>query len=190
MSETGYLIAFISVAAIATFATRIIPFLFFERHTEHPLIKHLGRYLPAAVMALLATVFLQRSGDWSATVPGLDAILAGALVVIGDIDPAYPLAKPAHVHGNYQLRDLPALVARYGVTAWFIPSIWPETFSFTTHEALATGMPVYSYDIGAQGEALSRAVKAGAEGAVLPLGSAQATGAAILADLKRLGYGG
>lgn len=33
-------------------------------------------------MALLATVFLQRSGDWSATVPGLDAILAGALVVI------------------------------------------------------------------------------------------------------------
>jgi len=82
MSETSYLVAFIAVAATATFATRIIPFLFFERHTEHPLIKHLGRYLPAAVMALLATVFLQRSGNWSATVPGLDAVLAGALVVI------------------------------------------------------------------------------------------------------------
>lgn len=62
MSETGYLVGFIAIAAIATFATRIIPFLFFQRHTEHPLIKHLGRYLPAAVMALLATVFLQRSG--------------------------------------------------------------------------------------------------------------------------------
>lgn len=82
MYESNYLAAFIAVTAIATFATRIIPFLFFERHTEHPLIKHLGRYLPAAVMALLATVYLQRSGDWSATVPGLDAILAGALVVI------------------------------------------------------------------------------------------------------------
>lgn len=82
MSDTTYLIAFITVSAVATFATRVIPFLFFERHTEHPLIKHLGRYLPAAVMALLATVFLQRSADWSATVPGLDAILAGALVVI------------------------------------------------------------------------------------------------------------
>ena len=82
MSETGYLVAFVTVAAVATFATRIIPFLFFERHTEHPLIKHLGRYLPAAVMALLATVFLQRSGDWSTSVPGLDAILAGALVVM------------------------------------------------------------------------------------------------------------
>lgn len=82
MHETSYLIAFIAIAAIATFATRIIPFLFFERHTEHPLVKHLGRYLPAAVMALLATVYLQRSGDWAATVPGLDAILAGSLVVI------------------------------------------------------------------------------------------------------------
>jgi len=82
MSETVYLSVFIAVAAVATFATRIIPFLFFERHTEHPLIKHLGRFLPAAVMALLATVFLQRSGDWAATVPGADAILAGALVGI------------------------------------------------------------------------------------------------------------
>ena len=52
MSETGYLVAFISVAAIATFATRIIPFLFFERHTEHPLIKHLGRYLPLFIFGV------------------------------------------------------------------------------------------------------------------------------------------
>ena len=38
MGESGYLAAFIAVAAVATFATRVIPFLFFERHTEHPLI--------------------------------------------------------------------------------------------------------------------------------------------------------
>lgn len=38
-----------------------------------------------------------------------------------------------------------------------MPSIWPETFSFVTHEALATGLPVYGFDIGAQGEALRRA---------------------------------
>ncbi|GGE70042.1 branched-chain amino acid transporter AzlD [Streptosporangium jomthongense] len=82
MSDTAYLFAFIAVAAVATFATRIIPFLFFERHTEHPLVKHLGRYLPAAVMALLATVFLQRSADWSAPLPGFDAVFAGVLVVI------------------------------------------------------------------------------------------------------------
>lgn len=81
MADLSYLLSFIAVAAAATFATRVIPFLFFERHTEHPLIKHLGRYLPAAVMALLATVFLTRSGNWSTAV-GLDALLPGLLVVI------------------------------------------------------------------------------------------------------------
>ncbi|MCG7199757.1 AzlD domain-containing protein [Marinobacter pelagius] len=81
MADLPYLLSFIAVAAAATFATRVIPFVFFERHTEHPLIKHLGRYLPAAVMALLATVFLTRSGDWNATPPGIDALLPGLLVV-------------------------------------------------------------------------------------------------------------
>lgn len=76
-----YLLSFILVSALATFATRVIPFLFLERHTDHPLIKHLGRYLPAAVMALLATVFLYRSADWQASLPGLDALVAGLLVV-------------------------------------------------------------------------------------------------------------
>lgn len=82
MTESGYLAAFIAVAAIATFATRVIPFLFFERHTEHPLVRHLGRYLPAAVMALLAAVFLQRSAAWSGPWMGFDALLPGALVVL------------------------------------------------------------------------------------------------------------
>jgi branched-subunit amino acid transport protein AzlD len=82
MAETSYLVAFIAVATVATFATRVIPFLFFERHTDHPLVQHLGKYLPAAVMALLATIYLQRSANWSASMPGLDALLPGALVVI------------------------------------------------------------------------------------------------------------
>ncbi|MBW4933027.1 branched-chain amino acid transporter permease [Marinobacter sp. F4206] len=81
MDETTYVAAFIAVATVATFATRVIPFLFFERHTEHPLIQHLGRYLPAAVMALLAVIFLQRSASWTSTVPGLDALIPGVLVV-------------------------------------------------------------------------------------------------------------
>jgi GT2 family glycosyltransferase/glycosyltransferase involved in cell wall biosynthesis len=91
------------------------------------------------------------------------------LVVIGRIDPAFPLAAPARVHGSYELRDLPALVQRYGISAWFIPSVWPETFSFTTHEALATGMPVFCFDLGAQAEALRAALARGAAGGVLPL---------------------
>ena len=94
---------------------------------------------------------------------------AARLVVIGHLDPAWPLAAPAQVHGTYELHDLPGLVSRYGISGWLIPSIWPETFSFTTHEALATGMPVISFDLGAQGDAVAAAVAAGAPGAVLPL---------------------
>lgn len=81
MAENYYLVAFIAISALATFATRVVPFLFFERHTEHPLIKHIGRFLPAAVMALLAIVFLQRSANWHAGLPGLDAMAPGVLVV-------------------------------------------------------------------------------------------------------------
>ncbi len=82
MTESYYLAAFIAVSALATFATRVVPFLFFERHTEHPLLRHIGRFLPAAVMALLATVFLQRSANWNATLPGLDALIPGLLVLV------------------------------------------------------------------------------------------------------------
>lgn len=81
MADSAYVAAFIAVTALATFATRAIPFLFFSRHTEHPLVQHLGRYLPAAVMALLATIFLQRSAHWSAPLPGLDALVPGLLVI-------------------------------------------------------------------------------------------------------------
>ncbi|TSB46091.1 glycosyltransferase [Alkalicoccobacillus porphyridii] len=35
-----------------------------------------------------------------------------------------------------------------------IPSICPETFSYTTHEALALGYPVLCFDLGAQAEAV------------------------------------
>lgn len=95
------------------------------------------------------------------------------LVVIGQIDPSWALASPAQVHGSYEVRDLPGLVARYGISGWLIPSIWPETFSFTTHEALATGMPVVSLDLGAQGAAVRATLGQGGCGAVLPLPQGQ-----------------
>lgn len=89
---------------------------------------------------------------------------AARLVVIGRLAPEYALAAPARVHGRYRIDDLPGLVARYGITAWLVPSVWPETFSFTTHEALATGLPVLAFDLGAQGAA----VRAARNGTALP----------------------
>jgi len=80
-----------------------------------------------------------------------------SLVLVGNIDPAYTLPRSVPIHGDYRLEEIAALVARYGITCWLVPSIWPETFSYTTHEALATGLPVYAFDIGAQGGAVAQA---------------------------------
>lgn len=88
---------------------------------------------------------------------GLDAIPgAPGVVVIGKTDPAYPLPDSVRSHGSYSLAELEVLARRYRIAAWLIPSIWPETFSYATHEALATGLPVIGLGLGAQGEALRR----------------------------------
>ena len=103
------------------------------------------------------------------------------LVVLGQLDPAYILARPARLHGGYQVAEIPALVARYGITCWLIPSIWPETFSYTTHEALATGLPVICLDLGGQADAVRAALATGAPGAIVPLTDGSAEPAAIVA---------
>ena len=102
------------------------------------------------------------------------------LVVVGNVDPAYALSPPALIHGDYKLADLPALVARYGISRWLIPSIWPETFSYATHEALATDLPVWAFDIGSQGDA----VRAAATGHVVPFTPGSDLVGAILTTLQ------
>ena len=98
----------------------------------------------------------------AALVVDLSHALAGRkdirLVLIGYIAPGYNLAADTIIHGRYDVADISALAAHYRVTEWLIPSIWPETFSFTTHECLATGLPTMAFDLGAQGEAVRRAL--------------------------------
>lgn len=84
------------------------------------------------------------------------------LVLIGNIDPAFDLPDSITLHGSYMVSDLSHLVSQYGVTHWLIPSIWPETFCYTVHEALATGLPVLAFGLGAQGDAV-RAAENGIE---------------------------
>jgi GT2 family glycosyltransferase len=79
------------------------------------------------------------------------------LAHIGNIDPAYRVARGHVVHGSYRLDELDRLIARYGIGCWLMPSVWPETFSFTTHEMLATGLPVFCFPLGAQAEAVGQA---------------------------------
>lgn len=95
----------------------------------------------------------------------LDQTGAAKLVVLGRMDPMYALAASAQTHGGYARRDISTLAARYGITDWLIPSIWPETFSYATHEAIATGLPVWCFDLGAQADA----VRATGKGGVIPI---------------------
>lgn len=91
------------------------------------------------------------------------------LVVIGNIDPAYVLLAPAQVHGSYKLTDVPGLVEKYGITDWLMPSIWPETFSYAVHEMIATGLPVWSFDLGAQGDAARATAAKRGQGGIIAL---------------------
>lgn len=89
------------------------------------------------------------------------------VVLIGSLDPTYSAPKGLRVHGEYDLTELHILAKRYRISCWVIPSIWPETFSYTTHEALATGLPVFVFNLGAQAEAAAQAKN----GHIVPLGT-------------------
>ena len=79
------------------------------------------------------------------------------IVVLGEMDGAFSIKKPSVFHGRYEQDQITDLATKYKIGIWFIPSICPETFSFATHEALATGLPVYAFARGAQGEAVENA---------------------------------
>ncbi len=57
-----------------------------------------------------------------------------------------------HNMGAYRREDLPKLLARHQIDLICIFSIWPETFCYTLSEAVAAGVPVLAFDIGALGE--------------------------------------
>ena len=75
------------------------------------------------------------------------------LIIIGYADRKY---KNIPQTGEYNLNDLPGILKVNNVDSIFIPSVWPETFSFTTSEAMLMGFPVISFNLGAQAERVSK----------------------------------
>ncbi|WP_022704468.1 glycosyltransferase [Pseudorhodobacter ferrugineus] len=142
--------------------------------TPHHLLATIPRVVPPVaggpVIGVLGNIGLHKGAG---VVQQLSRDLArdprAKLVVIGQLDPAFKLDANTTIHGNYERRDLPTLVARYGISGWLIPSIWPETFSFTTHEAIATGLPVFCFDLGGQADALRASLAVRGRGGLLPL---------------------
>jgi glycosyltransferase involved in cell wall biosynthesis len=56
------------------------------------------------------------------------------------------------IHGRYEPRELPGLLAHYRVRLVAFPSAGPETFSFTLSETWAAGLPVVVPPFGALAE--------------------------------------
>ncbi len=71
------------------------------------------------------------------------------IVVIGTMKKP---PKNVRVYGAYRPRTLPRIMRRNNIDIVFIPSIWPETFSYTTSEAMSMGMPIACYAMGAPAE--------------------------------------
>lgn len=58
------------------------------------------------------------------------------------------------VHGQYDEKDLPAVLQRLAPDLVWFPAQWPETYSYTLSAALLAGLPVVAPDLGAFAERL------------------------------------
>ncbi|HEV2364877.1 MAG TPA: glycosyltransferase [Caulobacteraceae bacterium] len=64
------------------------------------------------------------------------------------------------VTGAYAEDEAAALMAREGPDALFFPSVWPETWCYALTHALASGLPILAFEVGALGERLAGVARA------------------------------
>lgn len=60
------------------------------------------------------------------------------------------------ITGKYKPSQLPKIIKKHKIDIIFIASIWPETFSYTTSEAISMDIPVVCYDMGAPSERIGK----------------------------------
>ena len=77
-----------------------------------------------------------------------------SICVVGVMKRKY--ADNIRVLGAYERDDLPKIMEDNNIDLVFIPSIWPETFSYTTTEAMLMDMPVACFDLGAPAERVAK----------------------------------
>ena len=73
------------------------------------------------------------------------------LVLIGEMSKSIK-SKYFRSTGRYQRDDLPQIVSSEKIDIFLIPSIWPETFSYTTQEIMMLKMPLMVFNLGAPAE--------------------------------------
>ena len=73
------------------------------------------------------------------------------IVVIGEITEPIK-SKHFHSTGKYKRDELPTIIQEHQIDIFLIPSIWPETFSYTTQEIMMMELPLMVFDLGAPAE--------------------------------------
>jgi glycosyltransferase involved in cell wall biosynthesis len=73
------------------------------------------------------------------------------VVVIGEITEPIRSEHFAFT-GKYDRQDLPRLIGEHHIDLFLIPSIWPETFSYTAEEIMQMQLPLMVFDLGAPAE--------------------------------------
>lgn len=87
-----YLIGFILTMSLATFATRVAPFMLFHKQGEHPLLVFLGRYLPPAIMLLLL-IYCVKDINWFVEKGGINELIALSVVTASHLMFRNPLVS-------------------------------------------------------------------------------------------------
>ena len=77
------------------------------------------------------------------------------LFVIGNIENPNDIENIT-ITGKYKPSQLPKIIKKHNIDIIFIASIWPETFSYTTSEAISMDIPVVCYDMGAPSERIGK----------------------------------
>lgn len=101
------------------------------------------------------------------------------ITVFGTLEERAPRSVVTEI-GPFTEGELADLCAAQGINVFWMPSVWPETFSFVLHEMKAMGLAVLAYDVGAQADTLRRE----GGGRVLPLGASTEDILSALNDLK------
>lgn len=60
------------------------------------------------------------------------------------------------VTGKYEITNLPSIIENQHIDIIIIPSICPETFSYTTSEAISLNIPVACFNYGAQADKIKQ----------------------------------
>lgn len=80
------------------------------------------------------------------------------ITVIGELE-GVARTSTIKITGAFKRDQLPELIERGGANIFFLPSIWPETFSFVTEELMQLGVPLAVFDLGAPAERVATYIK-------------------------------